>query len=242
MILQIYDTVDEVLTGLANYFVDRAAQAIAERDRFAVSLSGGSSPKKLYSLLASEPYRSMVQWEKIAFFFGDERYVPADNPASNYLMVKEVLFEPLAIGGSQVYAVNTMLPPVEAADQYWNDIRNYFAEMEPRFDLVLLGLGDDAHTASLFPNTSVLSEKEPAIRSVYVPGQQVYRITFTAPLINMAHNVAFLVYGESKAQAVYAVLEEDRNTDNFPAQMIGPSAHEPVWFMDVAAARKIKQL
>ena len=238
--IHIFNRVDEVLEGVAEYFVSVANKSIDAQGSFTVALSGGSSPKKLYALLAAEPYNNQVDWDKVFFFFGDERYVPANNPASNYQMVKKAMFEPLGIREDHIFAVDTTLPPAAAAKQYMEQISNYFKDADAIFDLVLLGLGDNSHTASLFPFTPVLHEQTATVKEVFIPDQQVYRITFTAALINKAANIAFLVYGESKAQAVYNILEEERDIDTYPAQLIQPLNGDPEWYLDEAAARKIK--
>lgn len=239
MDLHIFQTADEVLCALADYFVERAAQAIARRGRFAVALSGGSSPKKLYELLASPAYRERVQWEQVYFFFGDERNVPQISPDSNYLMAKKALFDPLGVRPSQVFDIDTELKPAEAAAQYCVDIEEFFGEKKAKFDLVLLGLGDNAHTASLFPHTPVLHDKTVGVKEVWLPEQQVFRITLTAPLINQARAVAFLVYGEGKAEAVQQILEKDRDIEQYPAQLIEPSNGDLEWFLDEAAAKEL---
>jgi 6-phosphogluconolactonase len=241
MDLHIFSTPDDVLSALANYFVERAAQAIERRGRFAVALSGGSSPKKLYELLASPAYRERVQWEQTYFFFGDERNVPHTSADSNYLMAKKALFDPLGVRPGQVFAVDTELEPAEAAAQYCVDIEEFFGEKKAKFDLVLLGLGDNAHTASLFPHTPVLHDKSVSVKEVWLPEQQVFRITFTAPLINQARAVAFLVYGEGKAEAVQQILEQDRDIERYPAQLIEPSSGELAWFLDEAAAKDLQR-
>jgi 6-phosphogluconolactonase len=240
--LNIYDTIDEVLASLAEYFIATANECIGQKEEFTVALSGGTSPKKFYSLLATSPYKEMVDWNKIFFFFGDERYVPATNPASNFQMVKKVLFEPLNIDMARVFAVDTMLPPLDAASQYMNALAAHFDGKEPALDLILLGLGDNSHTASLFPYTPVLQEQEAAVKSVFLTDQQVYRITFTAPLINLAPRIAFLVYGESKAAAVQNVLEGQHDPGNFPAQLIQSQNGSVEWFMDRAAASKLSNI
>ena len=241
MDLHIFSTPDDVLRALADYFVERAAQAIERRGRFVVALSGGSSPKKLYELLASPAYRERVQWEQTYFFFGDERNVPQTSPDSNYLMAKTALLAPLGVRPSQVFAVDTELNPAEAAAQYCVDIEEFFGEKKAKFDLVLLGLGDNAHTASLFPRTPVLHDKSVSVKEVWLPEQQVYRITFTAPLINQARAVAFLVYGAGKAEAVHQILEEDRDIEQYPAQLIAPSSGELAWFLDEPAAKSLQR-
>ncbi len=151
-------------------------------------------------------------------------------------MAKKALFEPLKISPSQIFTVDTSLEPDLAAEEYQKQIEKHFAPKEPRFDLILLGLGDDAHTASLFPGTDVLNIQEPGVKDVFLPGKKVYRISFTAPLINLAHNINFLVFGSSKAEAVNHVLKGKKNPTEFPAQLIQPSDGDVVWFMDEAAA------
>ncbi|SMB92623.1 6-phosphogluconolactonase [Hymenobacter roseosalivarius DSM 11622] len=240
--LHIYPTPDEVLASLADYFVELANQAIATHGRFSVALSGGNSPKKLYELLASSPYRSRVIWEKVDFFFGDERYVPHTDPESNYLLAKKTLFAPLHIASAQVFAVDTALSPAEAARRYTQTIEHYFGSKKARFDLVLLGLGDNSHTASLFPHTTVLQEAGVGAKEVFVEEKQAYRITLTAPLINQAQAVAFLVYGTDKAAAVQRVLTKERNVKEFPAQLIAPASGELHWFLDADAAAEVQKL
>lgn len=239
MNLNVFPTADEVLSALAEYFITRASQAIERRGRFAVALSGGNSPKKLYQLLASPAYRERVAWEQAYFFFGDERNVPHTSPDSNYLMAKTALFDPLGIRPTQVFAVDTSLEPAEAAAQYCVDIEEFFGEKKAKFDLVLLGLGDNAHTASLFPHTPVLHDKTVGVKEVWLPEQQVYRITMTAPLLNQARAIAFLVYGADKAVAVAQVLGPAQNIEQYPAQLIAPSSEEVQWYLDEAAAKEL---
>jgi 6-phosphogluconolactonase len=235
----VFDSVEEVLHQLADFFVARAHAAVAARGRFAVALSGGSSPKKLYELLASAAYREQVPWEQVFFFFGDERDVPDDDPQSNYLMAKTALLDPLSVPSAQVFPVNTKLPPEEAAAAYTQAIDAFFGDEPARFDLVLLGLGDNSHTASLFPHTSVLHVATADVQAVFVEELQADRITLTAPLINQARAVAFLVFGTDKAAAVRRVLLGERNSEEYPAQLIAPSEGEADWFLDKAAASEL---
>lgn len=236
MKLNIYNTPDETLNALAAFFIKIANEYIEKDDQFSVALSGGSSPKKLYELLASAKYKTQVDWDKIYFFFGDERNVPQDDKDSNYLMAKTALFDPLKIDESKVFAVDTSLEPVEAAEEYTKAIGLFFDEQPLQFDLILLGLGDNSHTASLFPHTPVLHDTTSSVKDVFLPEQQVYRITFTAPLINQARHIAFLVYGEGKAIAVHHILEDDKNIEEYPAQLIAPTTGEVQWFLDEPAA------
>jgi 6-phosphogluconolactonase len=240
MELNIFNNESEVLDALAAHFVKLAKEAIAAQGKFSVALSGGSSPKKLYELLASTSYADDVEWEKVYFFFGDERNVPQTDPESNYLMAKKALFDPLGINPDQIFPVDTTLSPKEAAEKYEEDIVQFFDEEELSFDLVLLGLGDNSHTASLFPFTPVLHDRIPGVKEVFLEDKQVYRITLNAPLINEAKHIAFLVYGEGKAIAVHHVLEDDEDIEDFPAQLIDPIVGEMQWFLDEAAASMLK--
>jgi len=240
MSLNIYNTADEVLTALAEYFVIIGSDAISKNGKFSVALSGGSSPKKLYELLATS-YHDQLDWEKVFFFFGDERNVPQDSPDSNYLMAKKALFIPLFIDPHQIFAVDTSLEPKEAAKKYQEEVEQFFDETELSFDLILLGLGDNSHTASLFPHTPVLHDRVPGVSEVFLPDQQVYRITMNAPLINEAQNIAFLVYGEGKAIAVHHVLEDDEDIEEYPAQLIEPIVGQIQWFLDEAAASMLEE-
>jgi 6-phosphogluconolactonase len=240
MQLNISKTPDEVIAQLAMYFAQIADEAIKERDRFTVALSGGSSPKKLHELLASE-YRDKIEWDKVYFFFGDERDVPLTDQQSNYLMAKNTLFDPLGIDESQIFAIETHLGAEEAAKEYSTALLNFFDEGNASFDLIILGLGDNSHTASLFPYTPVLHDESASIQSLYIDEVKMNRITFTAPLINIAHHIAFLVYGEGKAEAVKHILEDEKNIELYPAQLIKPSNGELLWFMDKAASSKLEK-
>ena len=235
MKLHIYQNPQEVLQNLAEYFITVAQQSIADKGKFSVALSGGSSPKKLYEILAVD-YKNKIDWNKVYFFFGDERYVPKTDPDSNYLMAKKALFDPLAISDAQIFAVDTSSKPEQAAEKYLEVINKFFNNARINLDLVLLGLGDNSHTASLFPNTEVLLDEVPSVKEVFLQDQKVYRITLNAPLINDAYNIAFLVYGEGKAEAVHHVTEGKEDINNFPAQLIKPVKGDVQWFLDEAAA------
>lgn len=241
LILHIFDTDTQTLVALADFFIESAKTAIADSGRFSVALSGGSSPKKLYELLASPEYSSRIDWEKVDFFFGDERNVPADHPDSNALMVKKALFDPLRIPASNIFAVDTSLPPDEAAAKYAETIQKRYQAVQVRFDLILLGLGDNSHTASLFPHTPVLHDTSVSVKAVFLADQNVYRITMTAPLINLGRRLAFLVYGKGKAEAVNAVLNGAEDIENHPAQLMRKAEGEVHWFLDKPAASALSK-
>jgi 6-phosphogluconolactonase len=237
--LNIANTEAEVLTNLADFFIKAGNEAIDAHGRFSVSLSGGSSPKKLYELLASAEYKDQLDWTKVDFFFGDERNVKQTDKDSNYLMAKTAMFDALEINAKQVFPVDTTYSPAGAAKAYTDTILEYFKGKQVVFDLVLLGLGDNSHTASLFPHTPILHDDTVSVKEVWLDDQQVYRISMSAAMINQAKHIAFLVYGASKAIAVHHVLEDEHNIDEYPAQLIRTD-EAMVWFLDTAAAAELK--
>lgn len=233
MDLEIYKDIDDLMKALANAIYEASEEAIAARGRFNFVLSGGSSPRKLYKILSSQPYKNKINWSKTYFFFGDERFVPENDSQRNSLMAKEVLFNPLKIESSHIFMVNTNFSPEVSAKQYADSILEHFQNKPIKFDFILLGLGDDAHTASLFPNTSVLNETQATVKSVFLEKLDMYRITMTAPLINQARHIAFLVYGKNKAEAVYRVLvDESGSSQKYPARLINSEETKVQWFLD----------
>lgn len=240
--VNIFKDPDTLIPALAEWIAERAGQAVAREGRFNLVLSGGSSPKKLYEYMASAAFRQRIAWDKVFFFFGDERYVPADHPDSNYAMSRKALFEPLHIEPSQVLGIDTRLEPDTSASVYEKMIVQHFEEGPCRFDVTLLGLGDDAHTASLFPHTSVLHEKKALVKATFVEKVGMNRLTMTAPLLNASKAVAFLVYGSSKAKAVHEALQGPQAPDEYPAQLIKPESGELAWFLDKAAAALLDAL
>ena len=236
MNLLIYNTKGELLQDLARYVIKIAEKSIQEQDCFNFVLTGGNSPKELYQLLATD-YKDAIDWNKVYFFFGDERNVPATHDSYNGLMAKESILDPLQIAADHIFYVPTDLAPEKAAIEYHKAIVKHFEGGDLNFDLILLGMGDDAHTASLFPQTDILKMKEATVDAVYVDKLSTYRVSFTAPLINKAKNIAFLVFGESKAKAVKQVIaKEEKDTNLYPAQMIKPVDGFVTWFVDKEAA------
>lgn len=240
MELLIYKEIDELMKTLAEVIKKSSDKAISANGQFNFVLAGGGSPRKLYNLLAAPPYKDTIDWENTYFFFGDERFVPKNNSQRNSLMAKEALFEPLNIKESHIFEVDTTGTPEEAAQKYAQSIQAHFKDQPIKFDFVLLGLGDDAHTASLFPHTPVLLESEPTVKSEFVEKVDMPRITMTAPLINQAHNIAFLVFGKEKAEAVYHVLKDKRGSPiDYPARLIHMKKINIRWFLDIEAASKL---
>lgn len=240
MNLLIYKTLEELNQDLADYVIKIAEMSIEENDRFNFVLTGGSSPKALYHLLATE-CQHRIDWEKVYFFFGDERNVPSDDENYNGLMAKKALLDPLGIKEDHIFYVNTALAPEKAAIEYKKSIDQHFKGEDLAFDLILLGMGDDAHTASIFPHTTLVKDQEADIAAVFVEKLNTYRISFTAPLINKADNVAFLVFGENKAEALKHVIgDEQKDFDLYPSQLIDPIDGKLTWFTDEAATKLLE--
>lgn len=211
---------------VAEKFVEIAKDSIDKRGVFTVALSGGSTPKKLYALLATEPFRSQIEWQKIQFFFGDERFVPKDSEESNYRMANEALFSKVEIPTKNIHRFVTENGDAKTvAEAMENEIQSVFDLKEnefPNFDLVFLGMGGDGHTASLFPETTALKEKKRIVVENYVPKFETYRLTFTFPTINNARNIIFLIAGADKAETLHEVLAGKFQPEKFPSQMVNP--------------------
>lgn len=237
MNLLIYKTKAELLKDIADYIIAIGEKAIAEKDCFNFVLTGGNSPKELYMMLATD-YREKLDWNKVYFFIGDERNVPPGHDTYNGLMARKSILDPLNVAADHIFFVDTTLAPEKAAIEYAKAITAHFDGADLSFDLILLGMGDDAHTASLFPGTEVLGNKDVTVDSVYVEKLSTYRITFTAPLINKAKNIAFLVFGEAKAEAIKHVIEDTtKDTQLYPSQLIDPIDGSLTFFLDSEAAK-----
>jgi 6-phosphogluconolactonase len=230
----------------AEEFARRAAEAVASGGRFCVALSGGSTPRALYSLLAGdEALRGRVPWEKIHFFWGDERPVPPDHPDSNYRMAREAMLSKVPAPPGNVHRIEGEHPAAAAAAEYEEVLRDFFRPPPggfPSFDLALLGLGPDAHTASLFPGSPALSETRRWVVANRVERLATDRITLTAPLLNSTAAVIFLVSGDEKASALKEVLEGPHDPSRLPAQMIHPRRGTLLWLVDRAASRLLARV
>lgn len=241
MKLKIFSAIEELNRFAADKFIEIGNAAIEKRSEFTVALAGGSTPKSLYRLLASDEYNNKILWDSVFFFFGDERNVLPDNAESNFRMANENLFEPLGINAENIFHWNTEfeVPDVIAKD-YETKIMDFFdlAENEfPRFDLIILGMGDDGHTASLFPFTEALEENEKIVTENFVKKLDTWRLTFTFPTINNASNVFFLVKGDDKAEALKNVLQGEFQPQRFPAQNVKPKDGKLFWLVDELAAK-----
>ncbi len=236
--IRVFDTPAELFQGAADDFARRVADAVGKTGRFTVALSGGSTPKNLYSLLATN---QSIPWQKIFFFFGDERHVPPNHPDSNYRMANEALLSKTSIPAQNVFRVPAEEPDAKvAAQKYEDSLKKFFAVpmgQFPVFDLIYLGVGPDGHTASLFPGTTALAEKQRWVVSNWVEKFKTDRITFTYPLINNAVCVTFLSSGSDKAATLHEVLENPNA--GLPSQGIKPTHGSLVWMIDRAAAAQL---
>jgi 6-phosphogluconolactonase len=225
----------------AELFVNLGAQAARARRPFHVLLAGGATPKALYTLLASAEYRSRVDWDRIAFFFGDERAVPPDQPQSNYCMANEVLFRPLGIAESSIHRMKAEAEDLNAAAAAYEGVLRASFGAFPRFDLVLLGMGSDGHTASLFPGSPVLKEQTRWVAPVLdAPKPSPRRLTVTLPVLNAGHQVLFMVAGRHKAPALREVLEGTAPPEQYPAKCVQPGPEHLRWLVDEAAGADLQ--
>jgi 6-phosphogluconolactonase len=239
--IQIVTNADALYQAAAAEFVHQVRAALETKGACTVALSGGSTPKGLYGLLANDlTWRGQVPWDHLHIFWGDERHVPPDHPDSNYRMANEALLSKVPIPPAQVHRIKSEHPEArQAAEDYEQTLQAFFhlaAGQLPRFDLILLGLGPEAHTASLFPGTKALHETRRLVVSTWVGKFFTERITLTPPVLNNAAGVIFLVSGEDKALALKAVLEGHDEPEQLPAQLIRPSHGRLLWLVDRAAA------
>jgi 6-phosphogluconolactonase len=235
--LRVYGDAGQLARAAAELFVNTAADSIEARGRFGVALSGGTTPRRLYKLLATSAFSSRVDWGRVEIFWGDERYVPANDPDSNYRMTADALLRHVPIPAANAHRVPTEISsPSAAAAGYEEQIRQSFADSSmPQFDLIYLGLGTNGHTASLFPHSPTLREQSCLVVADFVAEVNGWRITMSAPLLNRGRIVVFLVQGQEKAQVLRDVLLGPSDPERLPAQLIAPEG-KLLWIVDEAAA------
>ncbi len=237
----IYPDSQSFIDGAASFIADAAEQAIGERSHFTIALSGGNTPRPIYARLATADYVDRIDWPKVHIFFGDERCVPSDDTRCNYRMARETLFDHVPLPPANVHRIQGEIDPAQAALIYEQELQSVFRTSSfPAFDLICLGMGDNGHTASLFPGTAVLREQRRWAVPQYVEVMATWRVTFTAPLINAARQVAFLVEGAGKAEVLWRVLDGPYQPEVLPAQLIQPVSGQVHWLVDAAAAAKLK--
>ena len=238
--ISVYGTPEDVARAAASRFVDIAATAISQSGRFSAALAGGSTPKRTYELLANKEYRDHVAWPKVHLFFGDERTVAPTHRDSNYRMASESIISRVPIPAQNIHRIDGEGDAVANASLYEDDLRNFFEPgSSPRFDLVLLGMGEDGHTASLFPGTTALREREAWVVANWVAKLNTYRITLTPTAINNAANIIFLVTGPGKSGPLFEVLRGQPDPQKLPSQLIQPVNGSLLWFLDKPAAARL---
>lgn len=238
--IKVFENADELSKAAADIISEISIRSVEKKGKFSLVLSGGSSPKQTYKFLTHSAYKDKIPWDKTYLFWGDERFVPEDDPQNNYRSSKDILLKKISIPSNQILPIPTKGDPADCALQYENTIKEFFKSSKPLFDLILLGLGSNAHTASLFPHTEVLNENKRLVKEVFVEELKMYRITMTAQLINSAKNILFLVFGEDKAEVASKVIEGNYDPQNYPAQLIKPFDGTIRWFLDKSAASKLK--
>lgn len=238
MNLRVYNDPTKLAEAAARTFVEEARRRIDESGRFAVALAGGSTPKTTYEILAREYGEPEdLDWSRVHVFFGDERTVPPEHEDSNYRMARDALLSRVPVGG--VHRMRGEMEPREAAALYEEELEEFFGG-PPVLDLVLLGIGEDGHTASLFPRTPALDARDRWAVENPVEKLGTVRLTLTVPAINAARNVVFLVAGEGKAEALKEILESGAEPRDYPAKLVQP-ASDPVWMVDEAAVRSLRE-
>src|SRR3989304_332098 len=232
--------IDAISHEAARIFINFSNECIATRGRFIAALSGGSTPQKLYALLSSDRYRGNAEWSKIHFFWVDERCVPKESEYSNFRLSFDHLISRISIPDANIHRINGDFGPEKGAQDYADELKNFFGVGLPIFDLILLGMGEDGHTASLFPGSKSLDEKKRLVIPVYA--EEMNRITLTLPVLNSARHILFLVSGQSKKQVLNDILVDNERRKNYPAGLVQPVHGDLLWLIDEAAAGKFKRM
>jgi 6-phosphogluconolactonase len=242
--IRVLTTPQELFSAAAEEVVHLGNQAVADRGRFTIALSGGSTPKGLYNLLATNA-RTMLPWDRMYFFWGDERHVPPTDPDSNYRMAHEAMLSKVPVPAGNIYRMPAENPDAAAVAQEYESTLKRFFQTEtgqfPHFDLILLGMGPDGHTASLFPGTAGLKERSRWVIANWVEKLKTSRLSLTLSILNAARYAAFLVSGTDKAPALKSVLEGNVPGEQYPAKLVQPADGKLIWFLDRAAASGLSQ-
>ncbi len=239
--LEVYDTPHTLVEAVAVQVQQLLSRAVAGRGAASLAFSGGSTPRHIYELLATDRFRAKIDWNRVHCFLGDERCVPPFHPESNFRMISDALLNKITIPDKNVHRVKTELPPEEAAEAYEKEIRNLFQLKTgefPEFDVLLLGMGEDGHTASLFPGTTAVNETEKLATAVQGPTVKIPRVSLTFPTINHAAEIIFIVSGKGKAAILQQVL--NGTVMNYPAQMVNPLKGRLTWMVDRNATMQLE--
>lgn len=239
--IEVLSELEALSRRAASIFVNTSRDSIVTKKRFVVAISGGSTPRRLYTLLGSEAYRHQVDWQHVHFFWADERCVPQEDEASNFRIAFDALLSRIALPQENTHRIKGEEAPDKAARDYEEEIKRFFGESErPGFDLIILGMGEDGHTASLFPGSKSLEEKVRLAIPVYLGEPKKNRITLTLPVLNNADQILFLVSGSSKAVVLSEVLGDGEKKRGFPAGLICPAHGNITWLIDQDAAGNLR--
>jgi 6-phosphogluconolactonase len=236
--VRVFEDYGSLSHAAAELFVELGKTAVASPGRFAVALSGGSTPRQFYSLLGSSPYRDNLDWHRVHIFWADERCVPPDDPESNFKLVYDTLLSTIAIPDSNIHRVKGEEGPEKAARVYEQDIKIYFGSDKPVYDLIILGVGKDGHTASVFPGSIAIHETARIALPVLFSKPGVNRVTLTLPIINLASHVLILASGKAKSDVVQEILEGE-NLNQYPAGLVHPVKGSITWLIDREAAASL---
>ncbi len=243
--VKVFADVKSLVQSAAERIVEISHEAVSKRGRFTFALSGGSTPRPLYSLLASDPFAAQIDWSLTHIFWGDERCVPPDDPQSNFKMARETLLDKVPLPAANIHRMHGEDDPEESAAAYEEELRTFFGvnpkDGSPRegFDFLLLGMGENGHTASIFPGTAAVSETIRWVMALYVQALSMWRITLTPVVINTSPNVTFIVSEAKKAERVREVLEGPFQPDRLPTQIVRPVHGRLSWLLDEAAAARL---
>ena len=242
MKLHIFKNPEALSENLAEWICNLVEETLKEQQSFSLVLSGGGTPKILYQKLASEKYKSRIDWHRVRIFWGDERVVPFTDERNNAKVAFDLLLNHVNVPASQIHIMRTDIEPNFAVAEYRKMLHTYFDSTHHSFDLVLLGMGEDGHTLSLFPGSQIIEDNFHWVNSVFNEQQEMYRITLMPVLVNKARKIVFMVDGEKKAGVLEKVLEGEEETSKFPAQIIKPETGELHWFLDEPAAKNLHSL
>lgn len=253
MQLHVYKNGEELSSAVAKWIADRISETLTKKQRFTIAFSGGSTPQRLHKILAASPYKEQIDWSKLHIFWGDERAVPFEDSRNNAKMAYDTLLDFVPVPASQIHVMRTDIAPEQSAAEYEKILHQYFGpsagegngsstgSSSESFDLVLLGMGDDGHTLSLFPGTEVVHEETAWAKAFFLKAQDMYRITLTKAIVNRSACIAFLTTGAGKAHALKEVLKGAYNPDLYPSQEIRPLTGELHWFVDEAATSMLEK-
>ncbi len=236
MTVSVFADIDAMSRAAAELFAVAAKKAVDARGKYIVALCGGNTPRRMHEFLASSPFNNRVPWDRIHVFWGDERCVPLDDPRNNADNAIDQLLSKVPINEAHIHRIESDLPPREAARLYEKQLHEFFDNKTPRFDLTFLGLGENGHTASLFPGTPIVDETKRWVSEVFVEEQKMHRVSLTSWTINQSRRIVFLVAGKEKAHVLHEVLDGDAEPKRLPAQLIAPVDGELYWYVDEEAA------